>query len=94
VGSDHLLGPPGGGEYAFLGSRPILALRLGAWLDPVHRIGYRGGDYVAQAVLDPGSDELHLAGGIGFAFQRFQIDLGVDISDLADTASISAIYSF
>jgi long-subunit fatty acid transport protein len=83
-----------GGEYAFLGSRPILALRLGAWLDPVHRIGYRGGDYVAQAVLDPGSDELHLAGGIGFAFQRFQIDLGVDISDLADTASISAIYSF
>ena len=83
-----------GGEYAFLDSRPIVALRLGAWLDPVHRFGYSGGDYVAQAVLDSGSDELHLAGGLGLAFKRFQIDLGIDVSDPVNTASISAIYSF
>jgi hypothetical protein len=83
-----------GGEYAFLDSRPIVALRLGAWLDPAHRIGYSGGDYVAQAVLDAGSDELHLAGGLGIAFKRFQIDLGIDVSDPVNTASISAIYSF
>ncbi len=36
-----------GAEYAFLGSRPSTAVRLGGWLDPDHRIGYRGGDYVA-----------------------------------------------
>ncbi len=83
-----------GAEYAFLQARPIAALRLGAWLDPVHRVGYRGGDYNAQAVLDPGSDELHLAAGVGLAFKRLQIDLGVDLSDLADTASLSTIYSF
>ena len=83
-----------GAEWAFLGPRSVAALRLGAWLDPAHRIGYRGDDWVAQAVLDRGSDELHLAAGFGLALTRFQIDLGVDLSDLADTASLSAIYSF
>ena len=83
-----------GAEYAFLGSRPVAALRLGAWLDPVHRVAYRGGDWAAQAALGTGSDEIHLAAGIGLAFERFQIDLGVDFSDLADVASLSAIYSF
>ncbi|MCP4202248.1 MAG: hypothetical protein GY769_09960 [bacterium] len=83
-----------GAEYAFLESKPIAALRLGAWLDPAHRVGYRGENYVAQAVLDSGSDELHLAVGIGLAFRRFQLDVGIDLSDLADTASLSTIYSF
>ena len=71
-----------------------MALRLGAWLDPVHRVDYRGGDWAAQAALGTGSDEIHLAAGIGLAFERFQVDLGVDLSDLADLASLSAIYSF
>lgn len=83
-----------GAEYAFVGAKPIAAVRLGAWLDPAHRVDYRGEDWVAQAVLDPGSDEIHLAVGFGLAFERFQIDIGVDLSALADTASLSAIYSF
>jgi hypothetical protein len=33
-------------------------------------------------------------GGLGLAFKRFQIDLGIDVSDPVNTASISAIYSF
>jgi hypothetical protein len=44
--------------------------------------------------LPPGEDELHLAVGVGLAFKDFQVDLGVDFSDLVDTASLSVIYSF
>ena len=83
-----------GAEYAFLESRPVVAIRLGVWLDPVHRVDYRGGDWAAQAALGTGSDEIHFAAGIGLAFERFQVDLGVDLSDLANVASLSAIYSF
>jgi hypothetical protein len=83
-----------GAEYTFVRAQPIAAVRLGAWLDPAHRVDYRGEDWIARAVLDSGSDEIHLAAGFGLAFERFQIDIGVDLSDLADTASLSAIYSF
>jgi hypothetical protein len=83
-----------GAEYVFLRSTPVLAARLGAWLDPDHRIGYRGDGYVQQALILPGKQELHLAAGLGVVFERVQIDLGVDLSDLVDTASVSAIYSF
>ena len=47
-----------------------------------------------QAVFQPGDDELHLAGGIGVAFDNLQIDLGVSASERVDVAAISAIYSF
>jgi hypothetical protein len=83
-----------GAEYVFLQSTPVAALRLGAWLDPAHQIGYRGTSYVARAVLPPGSDEVHLAAGLGLAFKEFQLDLGVDFSDLVNTASLSTIYTF
>jgi hypothetical protein len=83
-----------GAEYVFLAARPIAAVRVGAWLDPAHRVGYRGENWVAQAVLDSGSDEIHLAAGLGVALERFQIDLGVDLSNSFDTASLSAIFGF
>ena len=83
-----------GGEYAFLRSRPVLALRAGVWLDPDHRVRATLGDDLFLAVLPPGSDELHYTFGLGAAFERFQIDLGVDFSDIRDTLSLSAIYSF
>ncbi len=37
---------------------------------------------------------MHYAAGFGVALERFQVDLGVDFSDLVDTFSISAIYNF
>ncbi|MGB6993101.1 MAG: hypothetical protein WBG00_07715 [Thermoanaerobaculia bacterium] len=83
-----------GGEYAFLQNRPVLALRLGVWLDPDHRIRATQGDDLIQAILSPGTDELHYALGFGAAFERFQIDLGADLSKLRDTISLSAIFSF
>lgn len=83
-----------GGEYVFSNATPLVAVRLGTWLDPDHRIRYRGDDYVARAVLQPGSDELHVAAGLGIVFKRVQLDVGVDVSELVDTVSISTIYTF
>jgi long-subunit fatty acid transport protein len=83
-----------GAEYAFLDMRPVIAVRLGAWLDPDHRFHSISSDPEHQALYPPGEDELHLAVGFGLAFERFQLDAGVDFSDLVDTASLSLIYSF
>jgi len=81
-------------EYVFIESDPILALRLGAWRDPDHQLRYVGDDPIVRALLRPGEDELHFALGFGMAFRKFQFDLGIDLSSLVKTASISAIYFF
>jgi long-subunit fatty acid transport protein len=83
-----------GGEYVFLGSSPIVALRLGLWRDPDHQLRYRGENYVAAGVLRAGDAELHAAAGLGVKLERLQLDLGVDLSDLLDTVSLSTIYRF
>ena len=83
-----------GGEYAFLRMSPIVALRAGLWIDPDHRIRATAGDELFRAVLAPGEDVLHYAGGVGVAFSTFQLDLAVDVSKLRDTLSLSMIYSF
>jgi long-subunit fatty acid transport protein len=81
-------------EYAFLESTPVVAVRLGAWLDPDHRIRGISDDPFLRTGLPPGDDEIHLATGLGLAFEKFQIDLGADFSELVDTVSVSGIYSF
>ena len=83
-----------GAEYVVLQRHTVLAVRLGAWLDPNHRIDYRGASYVAEALTLPGEDEVHLAAGLGAVFKRLQIDLGVDVADPVSAVSISTIYSF
>ena len=52
---------------------------------------------IARSVFDSkplGHDEMHYALGVGLAFQRIQLDLAVDLSELRNTASVSAIFSF
>jgi hypothetical protein len=83
-----------GGEYVLLERTPIVALRLGAWLDPDHRLRAVSDDRVDQALFRPGKDELHLAFGLGVALQSVQLDLAADFSDLVDIVSLSTIYSF
>jgi len=83
-----------GAEYVFLQSTPIIALRLGAWLDPHHQMYATGDDPFVRALLPRGDDEIHVAGGIGLAMEKFQIDLAMDFAERADTVSLSAIYSF
>lgn len=86
-----------GAEYAFLGAQPIVALRLGVWLDPDHRLAFNErGNQLERALRPEGENEneLHVAAGVGIALRLLQIDLAVDRSELVDTASISAIYTF
>ncbi len=86
-----------GGEYAFFAGTSVLAVRLGIWHDPDHQIRSEADPLekpFITAILPAGEDELHLTGGFGIAFERLQIDLGIDLSERIDTASLSAIYSF
>ena len=86
-----------GGEYAFFAGTSVLAIRFGAWHDPDHQIRSEADPneepYIA-AILPAGKDQTHLAAGIGFARDSFQVDLGIDLSERIDTVALSAIYSF
>ena len=84
-----------GGEWAFLHSKPLFAARAGVWFDPDHQTRANDeADDFARALLIRGDDEIHFALGFGVAFENFQIDVAADFSDLVDTLSVSAIYSF
>ena len=83
-----------GGEYAFFSGSSVLAVRMGVWHDPRHYFDVRSQDPVARALFAPAEDELHFAAGLGAAFDRLQVDLGVDLSDRVDTVSLSLIYGF
>jgi len=83
-----------GAEYVFLGSTPIIALRLGAWLDPDHQMRATIDEPFIRAMLPAGDDETHYSAGLGVAMRRFQIDLALDFADRVDTVSLSAIYNF
>jgi hypothetical protein len=45
-------------------------------------------------LVGSGDDELHYAVGFGAAFEHFQVDLGIDLSDRQDMFSVSGIYSW
>jgi len=83
-----------GGEYVFLRSTPVIAVRAGAWLDPDHQLRATGDDPFERALQPPGEDQVHFTLGLGIAFRSFQIDVGVDLADRVDAVSVSAIYSF
>lgn len=91
-GSEYRLGC----EYAFppQGARPALFIRAGAWLDPAHELRYTGNDPIAETFWFPDDDEIHYAAGFGARFRDWQLDLGADLSDRADTVSLSAIFYF
>ncbi|HMB52034.1 MAG TPA: outer membrane protein transport protein [Thermoanaerobaculia bacterium] len=82
-------------EYVFVRSRPIVALRLGAWHDPAHSLGSGPtADVFESAIFQTGDDEIHATAGLGVVFGDFQLDLGADLSDTADVVSLSFVYRF
>jgi long-subunit fatty acid transport protein len=83
-----------GAEYVFLESTPVIAVRLGAWLDPDHQMYATVADPYMRAMLPQGDDEWHYTVGLGLATRRFQVDLAADLSDRVNTVSMSAIYNF
>ena len=52
-----------------------------------------GANPVVDALVPAGDDEMHYAAGLGVAFETFQIDVGADLSEAADTFSVSAVFS-
>jgi hypothetical protein len=83
-----------GAEYIFLSSTPIIAVRLGTWLEPDHQMRATVDDPYTRALLQPGDDEMHYSAGLGLAMQRFQVDFALDFADRLNTFSLSAIYNF
>jgi hypothetical protein len=83
-----------GGEYAFLRSTPVIAVRAGVWLDPDHQLRATEDDPFVRALQPPGEDQVHFTLGLGVAVRSFQVDVGVDLADRANAVSVSAIYSF
>lgn len=70
-----------GAEYALLRRRPIVAFRLGGWVEA------NANSFIENRFT-------HYSAGLGIAGDRFQIDLAADLSDEIDTGSLSVIYSF
>ena len=83
-----------GAEYAFFAGSSVLAVRMGLWHDPDHYFDVRSEEPLNRALFAPAEDEMHLAAGLGAAFRRLQVDLGIDLSERIDTVSLSLIYSF
>ena len=81
-------------EYVFLGSTPIIALRFGAWYEPDHQMHATIDDPFLQALIPRRDDEIHVAAGLGFAMERFQVDVALDVADSVDTVALSAIFNF
>jgi len=89
-----------GAEYVFLGKTPV-AIRVGTWLDPDHKISFDGApadilEEKSLAVLFfEGDDEVHVSAGVGLVIgKRFQIDAAIDVSNLINIASVSGVFRF
>ncbi|MCB1628031.1 MAG: outer membrane protein transport protein [Xanthomonadales bacterium] len=96
-----------GVEYAFLDMERPFFVRGGVWRDPEHRLTIpnsitqdcNSSDFNFFGCIDatlfrPGDDEMHYSLGLGWAFDRFQIDAAADFSDLVDTYSVSGVLRF
>lgn len=81
-----------GFEYAILKWKPVVALRAGIWRDSgsTHQITLAPD--VQPTVTTGGST--HAAFGFGFAFRKFQLDVGADVADNRVVGSMSMVISF
>ena len=85
-----------GAEYTIVRPGADVLLRVGGWSDPDHRMRFEatGGEARVRSLFKPGANEFHVAPGIGFAFDKFQIDAAVDVSSRVNTLSVSTVYRF
>jgi long-subunit fatty acid transport protein len=92
-----------GAEYAWVRRNSTVLLRLGGWYDPDHRLRFDEEnlsepekDLVKRlpVLFRPGSNEGHIAPGIGLALRNFQVDVAADFSDRLNTFSLSSVFRF
>jgi long-chain fatty acid transport protein len=79
-----------GGEWVFLKAKPLIGLRAGVWYDPKGILVSSDPD---GEFIEAGS-VVHYSGGIGFAWKKFQLDLGADFSERTTIGSLSMIFTF
>ena len=72
----------------------MVALRGGAWYDPAHALRYTGADETFRGMFRERDAQWHYAVGGGFVVQAFELNAGVDISELVNTFSISTVVRF
>jgi long-subunit fatty acid transport protein len=79
-----------GGEWVFLKAKPLIGLRGGVWYDP------RGGavSSTPENGITNAEAVFHAAAGIGFAWRKFQLDLGADYSQRTTIGALSMIFTF
>jgi hypothetical protein len=98
-----------GAEYTAINAKRPFFLRFGMWHEPDHQM-YFDGDVVPYtgtpltpleneknshaAMFVRGEDSMHYTAGYGMAFDKFQLDAAVDLSDRADVFSLSLVYFF
>jgi long-subunit fatty acid transport protein len=90
-----------GTEYVFRGRVPV-AVRLGGWFDPDHRIRFDPGPVTtgdaaifSAIAFQRGEDQTHITGGFGFVFPNVgQIDFAADIAERTKTFSASFVTRF
>jgi len=91
-----------GVEYVLTQLKRPLALRLGGWTDPDHKIRFSGapaaGDTEAQflsALFLRGNNEVHVSGGLGVVLSdQFEVNAAYDSSRFVSVASLSAVLRF
>ena len=88
-----------GAEYVFSDFNTPFTVRGGVWRDPDHRFAFQGtptteGQFVDSILFPQGDSEMHYTLGLGWAFERIQIDAGADFSDPIKTYSVSGVVRF
>ena len=88
-----------GAEYVFSDFNTPFTVRGGVWRDPDHRFAFQGtptteAQFVDSILFPQGDSEMHYTLGLGWAFERVQIDAGADFSDLIKTYSVSGVVRF
>jgi long-chain fatty acid transport protein len=91
-------------EYVLTRLKYPLALRVGGWWDPDHRIRFKGTADPAKDANEgapdfltfrPGKDEAHVSGGLGLVIgEHFQLDAAYDYSKFISIASLSGVVRF
>lgn len=92
---DNALELHAGAEYVLGGAGLHAALRIGAWLDPDHRIRFEGRDEFSQLDFRGGAPEIHYTLGAGLVLRsHLKLDVALDVSELTDVASLAVGTSF
>jgi long-chain fatty acid transport protein len=87
-----------GFEFVFSQMVNPLAIRIGGYFDPDHKVIYDGplasrGQQSEAMIFRPGDNQIHYSAGLGLNIQdgRYELNLAADIADRVNTVSFSFV---